>query len=432
MPPGPGRGPLQVRRSEGASDGGLRLPAARRSDLFWVAGLALAGLMLGWSVLSTGLADALAGDHPGAALAWRGSDARALVSLAERDLAAGRPAAAEQAARKALTADTLQIPALRVMGLAAEAQGDAKRALALMSAAGARNHRDPALQLWLLKHAAAARNYDEAYARADALIRAEPGLTRGLFPIMMDMAARPGGQSALAARLALDPPWRGGFMINWVRQAPNAGGPINVMDTLAVLGSAATPMEKGAIQTRLVRDGAFQQAFVLWAQDLPPEQLNNLADVNDGGFEGATAAGPFTWDIERQARGVADFEAAPGRSGRTLHVMFDGRPAPQVLVRQLLVLPAGPRVLTGEVRADGLETIEGLAWTLRCAGGGRAAILQSGPLTTSTGWRRFTAAFDVPADGCEGQWLSLVVLGQTIGARRSSGQVWFDNLAVER
>lgn len=432
MPPGPGRGPLRVRRSEGASEGGVRGPVSRRADLLWAVGLAVLGLAAAWSVLSTALADSLAGPNPRAALAWRHDEAGALVGLAEQALVAGRPASADTYARKALAVDPLQIPALRVMGLAADNRGETARARALLAAAGARNHRDPALQFWLLRNAAATGDYPEAFARADALSRAEPDLTRRLFPFMMDMVSRPGGVTALAARLALDPPWRGGFMNSWIRNAPTADGPISLMDELAVLGSPATPLEKGLIQTRLVRDGRFQQAFVLWAQDLPPAQLNNLADVNDGGFDGAPADGPFTWDIERQARGIADFGTAPGRSGQALHLVFDGRPAPQILVRQLLVLPPGPRVLTGEVKGERFEAIGGLSWTIRCAGQNHAVVAESGPINASGDWRRFTATFDVPADGCEGQWLSLVVLGQTVGARRSSGEVWFDNIAIQR
>lgn len=432
MPPGPARGPLRVRRSEGASDGGLRGPVSRRTDMLWLAGLLILGVAAAGSLVSTAIADYLAPDHPAAALAWRHDSATALSGLAERELEAGRLASAEANARKALAADPLQVPALSVLGRAAEQRGEAARAAPLMTAAGARNRRDPTLQLWLLRRAAATGDFNEAFARADALSRAEPDLTRRLFPVMMDMAARPGGVTALAGRLAQDPPWRAGFMITWVRNAPTADGPISLMDAMAVQGAPATPLEKGLVQTRLVRDGRFQQAFVLWAQDLPPAQLNALADVNDGGFEGAPAEGPFSWDIERPARGVADFDSAPGRSGKALHLRFDGRPPPQILVRQLLVLPPGPRVLTGEVKADRFDTIEGLSWTLRCAGDSHAMIVQSPPITGAGDWRRFSVAFDVPADGCEGQWLSLTVLGQTAGARRSSGEVWLDNIAIQR
>jgi tetratricopeptide (TPR) repeat protein len=405
---------------------------SRRDDILWLSGLVIAGLAVGWSLVSTAIADNLAPGNPAAALAWRGNAAGALVGLAERDLEAGRLTSAEANARKALGVDRLQVPALSVLGRAAERRGDTALAVPLMKAAGARNRRDPTLQLWLLRRAAMTGDFNEALARADALSRAEPDLTRRLFPLMMDMAARPGGVTALAARLAQEPPWRGGFMTNWVRNAPSADGPIGLMDAMAVQGAPATPLEKGLIQTRLVRDGRFQQAFVLWAQDLPPARLNALADVNDSGFEGTVAEGPFGWDIERNARGVADFESAPGRSGRALHLVFDGRPAPQILVRQLLVLPPGPRVLTGEVKADHFETIEGLGWAIRCAGENHAVVLRSPPLRGASDWRRFSVTFDVPAEGCDGQWLALMVLGQTAGARRSSGEVWFDNVTIQR
>lgn len=431
MPPGPGRGPLRVRRSEGVSEGGARGRVSRVADAVWVVILAALGLAFGWNMLSTGLADSLAGDNPGAALGWRRDDAVALVGMAERELGAGRLSSAEGYARRALAADPLQIPALRVMGLAADRRGDATRAWALMRAAGARNHRDPALQIWLLGRSAARGDYEDAFARADALARAEPDLTRRLFPLLMDLAGRPGAVNALAGRLALNPPWRTGFLISWIRQAPGADGPISVMDSMALQGSPPTAVEKSAIQSRLVRDGRFQQAFVLWAQDLPPAQLNNLADVNDSQFDGGLAEGPFTWAFEPQSRGFVDFEQAPGRGGRALHLYFDGRPAPQTVVRQLLILPPGPRVLTGEVRADRFEAIGGLVWMIRCTGGSNAVLAESPPLVGPAEWRRFSVAFDVPA-GCDGQWLALIAKGQNAGARRMSGEAWFDNIAITR
>lgn len=431
MPPGPGRGPLRVRRSEGASEGGVRRPASRLADMVWIIALAVVGLAVGWSILSTAMADRLAGDNPRASLGWRRDEAVALVGMAERELGAGRLSSAESYARRALAADPLQIPALRVMGLAADRRGDAKRAWALMRAAGARNHRDPALQVWLLGRSAARGDYEDAFARADALARAEPDLSRRLFPLLMDLAGRPGAVSALAGRLATNPPWRTGFLISWIRQAPGADGPISVMDSMALQGAPATAVEKRAIQTRLVRDGRFQQAFVLWAQDLPPAQLNTLADVNDSGFDGGFAEGPFTWAFEPQSRGVVEIEKAPGRDGQALHLYFDGRPAPQTIVRQLLILPPGARVLTGEVRADRFEAIGGLVWAIRCTGGSNAVLAESPPLVGPADWRRFSVAFEVPA-GCDGQWLMLIAKGQNAGARRMSGEAWFDNIAVTR
>ncbi len=430
MAPGPGRVPLQVRRPEGASDGGVRLPARRRPvDLLLIAGLVLVGLVLGWNVLTIAMADRLAKGRPEAALGWRQGHAGALVTLAERSLNGGDLAAAETFARAALKTDPMEVPATRVLGLAADRRGDLALADRLMDSAGARSNRDPAVQMWLFARTSAKGDFGRAFARADALIRDEPDLARRFYPVMSDMARRPEAIGPLAARLKTNPPWRDSFVQAYIRQSADPADPYLLIEGLEAAGAPPSPVERQALLGRLVQDRRFQQAFLFWVQGLSKADLENLTDVFDGGFEGSTAPGPFNWTIERAAQGFVDFEAAPGREDRALHLVFHGAAAPGSLVRQLLVLPPGRHVLRGEVRADAFDAAGGPVWSIRCAGPAGALLAETPLLTGSAPWRRFEVAFTVPP-GCDAQWLRLRPGAR--GSRRMSGEVWYDNLSVTR
>lgn len=432
MPPGPVRGPVRVHRSEGASEGSIRPSGrARALDLGLIAGMTVVGLALGWSILSGSMADYLARRDPQAALAWESRNAGALSALAERKLDAGDVAGAEQAARAALVADPLEIAATRVLGLAADRRGDLARADRLMNSAGARNHRDAQLQTWLFARTSAKGDFTEAFARADALVRAEPDMARRFYPVMSEMARRPEAIGPLALRLKTRPPWRDSFVQAYIRQASDPADPYLLIERLEAAGAPPSPVERQALIGRLVQDQRFQQAFLFWVEGLSKADLDNLTDVFDGGFNGSAASAPFNWTVERAAKGFIDYDPPAGREDRALHLVFQGAPAPGGFVRQLLVLSPGRHVLRGQVRADGFEAVAGPVWSIRCAGDGGPLLGETTPLTSSTPWQSFELAFDVPA-GCDAQWLRLRPGARGGAARRMSGEVWFDKLAVTR
>jgi tetratricopeptide (TPR) repeat protein len=432
MPPGPARIPQRIRRQEGASDGafdGLTRGSGRAvRNLAVVAVLAIGGLGLGWAVLKNGVADALAGVDPAAALRWRSDHAGALSLASEQALNRGDPTAAAGLARQALEADPLDVRAIRVMGLAAERTGDPKLAEKLLADAGARSRRDGPTQIWLFSRYAATGDYDQAFARADALLRDRPEMAQRFYPVMNELAARPEAAKALAARLKIMPPWRDGFMQSLIRVSDPARS-YALLESLEAAGAPATAVERKAMLNRLIQARAYQPAFVFWVQGLDKQQLESLADLRNGEFAPQKDQGPFSWTIEPPARNFVDFVDAPDRDGGSLNIVLSGGPAPTGFVRQLLVLGPGPHRLTGEVKAEAFNAIAGPAWQIRCAEG-NTVLAETEPLTASTGgWRTFSAEFVVPEAGCEAQWLRLRLPGRD---RRMSGEIWYDRMAISR
>lgn len=435
MPPGPVRIPLRIRRPEGAGDGGgsfggvRQTPAARARSLALIAVLALGGFGLGWSLFSNAVADSLAPGDPAAALRWKSEHPAALSALAEKTLADGDLKAAAGFARRALAADPLDVRAIRVLGLAAERTGDTALAEKLLDNAGARSRRDGPTQLWLFARHAALGDYDEAFARADALLRDRPELATRFYPVLADMAARPEATDALAKRLKTPPPWRDSFMQTYINQATDPRRPLALLERMEASGVKPSPVERRAMLNRLVQGGNYQPAFVFWVQSLSRVDLEALADIRNGDFNPHVEDGPFNWTIEGTAKNFVEFGPAPDRDDGALDLIFPGGPAPGGFVRQLLVLSPGANVLTGEVRADQFQATAGPVWQVRCADSNQV-LGETDPLTSSTtGWRRFELRFEVPATGCEAQWLRLRLPGRD---RRMSGEVWYDKLAISR
>ena len=435
MPSGPERIPLRIPRPArpadggGGSYGGAREGlAGRGAGVALIVALSLGGLGLGWSLFSNAIADALAGPDPQAALSWKSEHPAALSALAAKTLDDGDPKAAAELSRRALAVDPLDVRAIRVLGLSAERTGDTALAEKLLKDAGARSRRDGPTQLWLFARNAATGDYDEAFARADALMRDRPELATRFYPVMADLAARPEATDALVRRLRMQPPWRDGFVQTYIRQAFDPGRPYALLERMEATGVKLSPVERKAMMMRLVQGKHYQQAFVFWVQSLGRADLESLADIRNGEFRPHVEDGPFNWTIEGPAKNFVEFTDAPDREGGALDIVFTGGPAPIGFVRQLLVLSPGQNVLSGEVKADQFQALAGPVWQVRCADGNQL-LGETEPLTSSTGWRRFELRFEVPATGCEAQWLRLRLPGRD---RQMSGEVWYDKLAISR
>ena len=132
------------------------------------------------------------------------------------------------------------------------------------------------------------------------------------------------------------------------------------------------------------------------------------------------------------AKDNATINEAPDREGKALYLMFSGGKAPIALTRQMLVLPPGNYVLSGDMRAQQVNTARGLTWTIRCAEGVTAPVALSPPLDADTAWKPFSVAFTVRADSCSAQWLTLQQAARSATEARPSGEFWYDNLKITR
>lgn len=385
------------------------------------------GVFLAWQIVAVAFANRLADTAPQEALRWRPHHARALARLSEtlsadaiRDNALERP---EHLARAALTSSPLQVTALRVLAWMADARGDHRRALSLMTLAGQRSQRDVASHLWLFRDRLAAGDYEAAYAHGDALMRHPATQARAARAMALSAGPDPKATQALIRRLAYGPPWR----ISLIEDLADVQDPALVLSILLDLKATAhgvTADESAVFARKLVADGDPQQAYLAWLLLLPEGGYGDLGNVYDGGFEGLPGKGPFVWDFDRQ--GMAVIQEAPYRDGKALSVRHT-TPTKSVHAWQLLVLPAGRYRLSVDGFLEEANSGGRLWWRLGCAKGG--AELAELELVGAAGkWRPLSTSFETPASGCVSQTLEL--MGQT----EAPGDLvwgWFDRLRIE-
>lgn len=407
-------------------------PPSRTRRLFpWVAFVLLA--VLAWYALSLGMADHYAKSNPGRALAWRSQHPEALIRRAEQ-LAAdpAQAAAARDHAQRALVANPLDGRPYRVLGEVAEAAGDRDRAVELYELAADRSPQDLKSRAWLLDHALATRDPVAAVDHLDALLRLNPSLMPRMLPILAGLASAPPALDPLAERLQRQPPWRTRMLVQVAQNAPDAGAIAPLFDRLRKAPGGLAPPELAAWLDRLAKDGQWGPAYLTWASQLSPERQRSLGNVFNGGFEWEPGVGGFDWRLGRIAGARVARIGGDGVSGRVaLRVAFEDQRVRFRHVTQLMALAPGRYRLQGRARPDQLRTERGLVWTVACAGGG-AELGRTEPLRGNGPWREFAVEFEVPALGCGGQWLSLVLPARIPAEQRIGGRAWFDDMKITR
>lgn len=407
----------------------------RRESAISNAWLLLALLLLafaGWRVSSLALADHHATSDPETALGWRSEHAEALIARAQtlsRDPA--QAAAAAELAHRALRADPIDGRGYRVLGSLADKAGETARAAELFGLAVARTPRDIPSRTWLASYHLRRGEAEPALIQLDAMFRTAPDLMTRLFPAVLAMASAPQGQGALEARLQDHPPWRKSVVVGIVQRAPDIDAIVPFIARLRAADGGLTDAEEGAWLDRLMRDNRWPQAYLTWVARLPPERLKGLGNVFNGGFEWEPSQTGFDWRTRKAAGFLIGRGPVQGAGGSAaLRIRFQDRRVAFDHLRQQLALAPGAYRLSGRMLPDGLETERGLVWMLSCATGRQLG--QTEPLRGDGPWREFSAAFEVPAEGCRGQTLALKLPARVPAELRIRGQVWFDDLRIVR
>jgi hypothetical protein len=177
--------------------------------------------------------------------------------------------------------------------------------------------------------------------------------------------------------------------------------------------------------------GQWGTAYLTWVQSLTPVASRQIGNVYNGSFELEPSQGGFDWRFGDIAGARIGRDQTTGAKGNlALHVMFSDDRVPFSHAKQLLALPPGQFRFSGQVRLDDLRTERGLVWTITCATTGRL-LGQTDPMFGVRDWARFQVEFEVPAEGCGGQWLTLTLPARIEAEQRIGGAVWFDDLRIK-
>lgn len=377
------------------------------------------------------LADHHAEEEPTAALRyWPQHREAVLRSVKAWQTSAERSSPAPDSARRLLDIHPFSGAALAAMGLGLAHQGDVGGAEAFMNLAVRLAPRDRSIHVWLVDHHAARRDYPQAIAHIDQILRLSPGKGQALFQTINSLLPDDDARAAIVERLLQSPPWRQALVSHLARESRHLPHVAELMNALRK-GSAPWPaVERKAWSDRLLREGLAGAAYLLWVDGLPPAQRRVVGNLYDGGFEWAPEAGAFGWQFGRIPGATISRQSGAGANGASLVVEFQHRHVRFQHVRQTLLLPPGRYRFDGRVRLDDLRTERGLRWRVRCLSGPQ--IGESTPFSGRRDWSGFGFDFDVPSEGCEAQVAELVLPARTRGEQWIGGRIRFDDLAVIR
>lgn len=410
------------------------MKAPAHAHLPALAALAIAG-WLAWRILTLGIADRWEYEAPVDALRWRSGQPTALEEAADAASRDARHAEASALARRALAAYPLDGRGYRVLATSAQARGDNVQAERLLLLAMQRAPRDLATREKLAEFYLKQGDLPRALHQIDLQLRIEPQRGADLLPRMALLAGLPAAQQAIIDQLAQSPPWREKFL----RQLATLGRDLDMVEQLfqklAMTVAPITQTESGFLLDREIREHRWAQAYVQWAATLTDGQRGALGNVFDGGFELPASNIGFGWRLTSAPGTQAVFTTVTGGTGiHALKVTFDGD-GPQNGFRpvtQLLALAPGRYRLTGIATAQDLDTPRGLQWVIICAEGKHQLLGTSDLLKGSQAWSAFKQDFEVPEQGCAGQWLRLGLSARIIAERRASGWAAFDEMAITR
>lgn len=315
------------------------------------------------------------------------------------------PAELLELSREALTANPLSHEVFFIQARAGEQRGDMQKAIKLMEEARRRHSGSRVTRLTLLTYYVRVERYDAALFEINALLRNNETLSRAILPELTKLIASGRGREALAKLLAEEPEWRPDFLRALTDRKAN---PTKVRALYEAIREkkrrGSLDLERQALFETYVAAGQFAKARSEWLQTIRPNLRAGNAYIFDTHFKGLKGIQPFVWSFRDTEAGRADI-AKNDQAGYLDVSLFGGAAAG--LAEQVLALPPGAYRLSSSGSSDSGIKSGRLFWRVTCLPSDREiAVLDLAKVQPTP--TRFTALVNVPANGCEGQKLSLI------------------------
>lgn len=293
-----------------------------------------------------------------------------------------------------------------LLAVRATRSGDTAAATRLLEEARRRNPRHRLARLLLMERYVRDNRPDEAGIELAAINRLVPEASQLTLGAMTAMALDPRAKRALARAMSGDP----GLQPLLARLVAK-GAPVETVLMLArtlpagAVESANFPWRQPLIE-RLIKDGRYGQARMLWRSFLGATVRPADRGVFNAGFARSDALPPFNWRLASGEVGAVELTRR-----NTMTVDYFGRQSGE-LVAQLLTLAPGRYRLSFTAEGKASAEASRLVWFVRCAAPGLrpeqgTAILTAVVDGIGGAPATRTATFTVPAAACPAQWLSL-------------------------
>jgi hypothetical protein len=352
-------------------------------------------------------------------------------SASEYSLTASARREIRQLLEQALKREPHNVRALGLLALISEQDGDVAHAEALMTAASRRATRDRLARTWLLQSAFRKKEFAQAVAHADVLLRAHASAMPTVAPFLTAMAETADGQPLVLAALTRNPPWRPSFLKVMLDSVTDARTPLGLLLGLKDTATPATSSDRANYLFFLLNRGFYDLAYYTWLQFLTEEELARADIVYNGSFETTPSGLPFDWLIEAHSGVTIDIVERPDAEGRhALVISLLGGRVDMRGVSQLMAIPPGPHVLTGRFKSE-IRGRRGFAWKLTCAADHRLIAETPMAVGVSRTWETFRAEFTVPED-CRAQYLRLTFDARSASEQLASGSIAYDAIRIDR
>lgn len=321
--------------------------------------------------------------------------------------------------------DPLNSSAFRML---AEVSSNRDQAEKLMQAAVARSRREAIALFWLLNDAASNKQYKQAVAHADTLLRTKPDLIPYVVSFFGYFLRDENGLALVRDELARPATWRAPFFAHLSNVKIQPRYVLKLMVSLKDTKHPVTPSEQNPFIRHLLQTKRTRMAYNAWLQLLGSEKLANVRLLNNSGFDDILSNAPFDWQITRGTNALAEIT---GSSEKVYHVRFkDGRVTAPSL-RQVTILKPGSYKLTGRLKGR-IRGKRGMFWMVSCLHGKKEMLAESdlmfGPGKT---WASFELPFEVPRNrDCVGQTVKLRHAARSASEQFVTGELSFDDISV--
>jgi hypothetical protein len=405
----------------------------------------LGAVLLGWLVLTQGLAAYLATVAPATALRINPRQPTALLQLADAKLADITPADAQTGSpedkvtarerpqadnklaveirgliERARHADPLNAQVPLQLATLAERLGDQSETVRQLVETVRRSAHEPSALYKLIVYKADNRDFAAAASYAELLLRTRPDTASAVLPILIRLAEIDEAIPALTAMLARKPSWRPWLFMEMPSKAQDYRTTQRLLLALKDAANPPTSLELQAYLGFLTHRNLYGLAYYTWLQFTPPDKFDEPNQVFNGAFKRPTTNLPFDWIVSAGSGASVQFVARPDADGRHgLNVEFGSGRIEFDGVSQVLLLAPGTYQFTAQYHGS-LIGRRGLVWRLTCE---RSTAVMETPMLVGiqSSPLQLSQSITIPETGCTGQQLSLLHLARSSSEQLLSG-----------
>lgn len=266
-----------------------------------------------------------------------------------------------------------------------------------------------------------------------AALITQPSLGGKIFPVMLRLTGSAQGLELLRQLAEAPPPWWEAFF-GHVAAYSEQLEPLQALFRMRLASPVAvSDKERGLYVRRLIKEGAWAEAYLVWIEGLDKTQRKELGGLYNGGFELPLSNQGFGWRVTIRKKMVnVRRQASYGIQGdKALHLIFRGGEFHFRHLHQLLFRGPGVHEFNGTYRVDRLRGRGGLRWRVLCAGDQTLLLGESKVMLGLGEWEPVSFRFTVPErPECVAQILRLESTGRSSFDHKLEGDIWLDGLSV--